>query len=82
MSAKFCAFFVVVLSAAVVTAAARPLTGPEAQAVLAGVEGGCVEDCVDMCNSGDLGSVLPGPGPAKLTIVCYLDGPVRSCTIV
>ena len=26
--------------------------------------------------------ILPGPGPSKLTIVCYLDGPVRSCAIV
>lgn len=46
------------------------------------IEDMCVHDCVDMCNTDGDGGVLPGPRPAKLTIVCYLDGPVRTCNIV
>lgn len=46
----------------------------------------CVAKCMAACNAGDgvgvAGGILPGPSPAKLTIVCYLDGPVRSCTLV
>lgn len=34
-------------------------------------------------NGGDsVTGILPGPHPAKLTIVCYLDGPLRTCAVM
>lgn len=69
---------VVALLAAAGTATAARVLPPE----------DCVAKCMAACNAGDgvgvgvADGILPGPSPAKLTIVCYLDGPVRSCTLV
>lgn len=74
---------VVALAAFVAVAATVRPPRPDDDAVV----DECVRDCVQMCNNGGGAAVvddgvLPGPKPAKLTIVCYLDGPVRSCAVV
>jgi len=75
------ALLAVLCCCALVATAARPLRLVDAEGYDDSAAA-CVHDCVQMCNAVGVDGVLPGPAPAKLTIVCYLDGPVRSCTIV